>query len=218
MASISLLFMAVVFSGSSLPIEANVSMSRTPPKPLAPSPTPSSSVPLESPGLGCGKIPYCIYKDLFGKKLQDRCRKLPWTCPANDCNVVNGTYSGVGIVKTDVNSFEYDGGPDKGGPLVATAIQCCDACKKDKKCNVWAFCGESSCGKRNECKRLYKKYPYKLDDQKNSKTGMYTANCNKDGTFRAYSCILQAYSMSDFKNAGSKLRINNNFISGTIQK
>lgn len=177
-------------------------------KPSTPKPTKSTS---SGNKFACGKTGSCFFASILPKEW---CDDQPLVCPAKDCNTIRGTYKATEYVIVDVNSFSYQGGPNK-PPAVTVAAQCCDACKKNKNCNVWSFCDNDKCGGKGYCTELYNKYPSGFE--KGLKRGVYGSACS-NGYFSKGSCLLQRYTAEEFKNASSNIGGPDTVISGKIDR
>lgn len=67
------------------------------------------------------------------------------SCVGDDCHPRRSNLQGD-VVKLDVNSLYYIGGPNH-PPTVTNALQCCNECKKTPGCNAWTYCNsKEGCG------------------------------------------------------------------------
>lgn len=160
------------------------------------------------PAWKCGKPGACFYSDFFPPSF---CDPQPSVCAAPSCRAVRGMYTAGTVINADVNSFSYGGGPNH-PPAVTVAAECCDACKQDKRCNVWNFCSAGNCGYKDSCTAFYKKYPAGPD--KTDLRGVFSSGCADEGRFGKGACILRQATKKEL--ASMKRKGPNSFTSGRL--
>lgn len=143
--------------------------------------------PVQQPTWNCGRPGACYFSESI-TFMKEICKTLPAVCPKKDCRTVRGMYDVGKVLKADVNSFSYGSSPNH-PPVVTVAAECCHECKRDKRCNVWNFCGKDGCGYKNSCTTFYEKYP--AGPGKKNLRGIFPSGCSSQGRFSRGSCILR---------------------------
>ncbi|KAK9814557.1 hypothetical protein WJX72_007838 [[Myrmecia] bisecta] len=110
-------------------------------------------------------------------------------CPDADCRANQANYLGD-VIDLDINSRTFNNGSctECIPASVTNAADCCTACRKNPRCNVWSFC-TAPAGCSTDCDAARYNWDPALPNN-TQRFGQFGA-CSDDGSWPVWTCTLR---------------------------